>query len=278
VVGQISTANDNADFYRFVVGAGGEYRVALQAGMEYIYLRIYDTSGSEIWSRTAYWNGTAGRIDFVENVVLSSGTYYFAAAKYGSRSGFYSLSISPSTPATDTPSTDTPTTTTPPDGGQSGGAPQQPPAPPTVTVQFDVAGGQGSTTISVTAGSPIGTLPGATRPGYTFRGWYTAVGGGTRISAQTPISAATTFYAHWTAKKYTVKFAVNGGKKLASSKAKKKVVFDAKYGKLPTPKYKKAGYKFRGWYTAKVGGTKVKASSRVKITKTTTLYAQWKKR
>ena len=46
-------------------------------------------------------------------------------------------------------------------------------------------------------------------------------------------------------------------------------------GTLPTPISSRKDYTFAGWYTAKTGGTKVYSTT--KLTKSTTLYAQWKK-
>ena len=53
-------------------------------------------------------------------------------------------------------------------------------------------------------GAPVDSLPDASRPGYTFDGWYTAASGGTRVSAATKITATASnirepvkYYAHW---------------------------------------------------------------------------------
>lgn len=42
-----------------------------------------------------------------------------------------------------------------------------------------------------------GTLPTATRSGYTLDGWYTSASGGTKITSSTAVTASTTLYAHW---------------------------------------------------------------------------------
>ena len=148
-----------------------------------------------------------------------------------------------------------------------------------VPVTFNVNGGKKLTSSKASKmlvpGSAVGTLPTSTRTGYAFAGWYTAKSGGTKASSSTKISQAKTFYAHWAAKTYTVKFNTNGGKKLASAKASKKVVYASHYGSLPTPS--RSGHKFNGWYTAKSGGKHIISSSKVSITKTTTMYAHWKK-
>jgi uncharacterized repeat protein (TIGR02543 family) len=51
------------------------------------------------------------------------------------------------------------------------------------------------------------------------------------------------------------------------------VTYDAKFGTLPVPTRDK--YKFLGWYTKTSGGTKITASTKVKITKDTKYYAHW---
>ena len=71
-------------------------------------------------------------------------------------------------------------------------------------------------------------------------------------------------------KKVTVKFNPNGGK---VSKKSASFITGKKYGTLPKPTRK--GYTFKGWYTARKGGTLVNTKSTVK--KSLTLYARWKK-
>jgi uncharacterized repeat protein (TIGR02543 family) len=72
---------------------------------------------------------------------------------------------------------------------------------------------------------------------------------------------------------YKVKFNANKGKVKIKSK---KVRSGTKYGKLPTPKRK--GYKFKGWYTKKTGGSRIKANTKLKKLKNHTLYAHWKRK
>lgn len=73
------------------------------------------------------------------------------------------------------------------------------------TVTFNANGGTSSaSTVSVKSGSAIGTLPTATKEGYTFAGWYTAASGGTQVTASTIVTSNLTVYAHWTEKPKTV--------------------------------------------------------------------------
>lgn len=68
----------------------------------------------------------------------------------------------------------------------------------------------------------------------------------------------------------TVSFDALGGSVSPSSQ---KVFLSSAYGDLPTPT--RTGYTFLGWYTAKTGGTCVKAETTVTTASAHTLYAQW---
>ena len=56
---------------------------------------------------------------------------------------------------------------------------------------------------------------------------------------------------------------------------KMEVVHGSKYGELPVPE-REAGYEFLGWYTGKNTGTKVTATSDVRVRPSETLYARWR--
>ncbi len=142
----------------------------------------------------------------------------------------------------------------------------------TYTVSFDANGGIVSTASKdVTYNGTYGTLPTPTRTGYTFAGWYTAPSDGSKKESSTKVEITDkqTLYAHWTANTYTVNFVVD-----RSPYDSKKVAYDGKYV-LPTTNPTKAGYSFKGWFTAESGGTQITGNTQVKITSTQTLYAQW---
>ncbi|MDR1013535.1 MAG: InlB B-repeat-containing protein [Coriobacteriales bacterium] len=122
-------------------------------------------------------------------------------------------------------------------------------------------------------GAAIGKLSTPKRTGYIFKGWFTGKAKGTRVTAATKATRSVTLYAHWKAKSYTVKLNANGGKLGKSAISSTKRSYDAKFGRLATPK--RTGYKFDGWYTKRSGGTKVTAST--KATRAVTLYAHWKR-
>jgi len=143
----------------------------------------------------------------------------------------------------------------------------------TYTVAFDSQGGDSASDITVTFDSAYGVLPGITRAGHTFTGWYTEAGGeGAQIDADAIVSTASdhTLYAAWTANTYTVAFDPQGGS-LASDIT---VTFDSAYGALPEIAW--AGYTFAGWYTEAEGeGTQIDAGTIVSTAADHTLYAAW---
>lgn len=70
-----------------------------------------------------------------------------------------------------------------------------------IVATFNANGGACAiSTKAVKNGSLYGTLPNATRPGFTFNGWYDAETGGNRIQSSTVVTRTTshTLYAHWT--------------------------------------------------------------------------------
>ena len=66
------------------------------------------------------------------------------------------------------------------------------------TVTFDANGGSCETRYRVREpGQKLGDLPEAVKANATFLGWFTAVKGGTQITAETLVKANFTAYAHW---------------------------------------------------------------------------------
>ena len=66
------------------------------------------------------------------------------------------------------------------------------------TVTFDANGGVCSeTSRSVTQGNALGTLPGPSREGYIFLGWFDAASGGNEVWSGMTITSPITVYAHW---------------------------------------------------------------------------------
>ena len=115
------------------------------------------------------------------------------------------------------------------------------------TVTFDPNGGSVSpTSVLVGQGNAYGSnadIPTPTRTGHTFAGWYDAEGN--QLTADTVISADTTFTASWTPNTYTVTFYSNGGTGSMPSQS-------FTYGvaqKISKNLFTYEGYRFVGWAT-----------------------------
>ena len=125
-----------------------------------------------------------------------------------------------------------------------------------------------------------GTIPLATKEGYTFDGWYTAADGGTKVIdvdrtviasvsgwtdqnknwLRTSASTGTTanrLYAHYTTGSYTLTINPQGGTYGGTtSNSTKTMTYDSTTNNdigVPT----RSGYTFAGWYTAADGGTQL---------------------
>ena len=141
--------------------------------------------------------------------------------------------------------------------------------PETVTITFNPNGGTCATASkTVTTQSAYGTLPTPTRSGYTFNGWFTASGGGSRITADTVVVIGYDhqLYAQWAGEPLTITFDATGGTVTPASKV---VARGDYYGWLPVPT--RTGYAFAGWYTAADGGSMISGMP----TGDTTIYAHW---
>ena len=109
--------------------------------------------------------------------------------------------------------------------------------------------------------------------GRTFGGWWTEPEGGSRVTMDTVVTSNMVLYPHWANgviedTTYMVAFDANGGTVSLSNCVVEKGVA---IGELPTPTWD--GFKFLGWYTAKDGGTKV--SAKTKVLADVTYYAHW---
>ena len=70
-----------------------------------------------------------------------------------------------------------------------------------LNITFDAGKGTASAVTAQTGNNgKLTSLPTASRSGYRFNGWYTAVIGGDKITKDTVFDANTTVYAHWTKK------------------------------------------------------------------------------
>ena len=143
-------------------------------------------------------------------------------------------------------------------------------------ITFDPNGGAvADTTKTVYYGQLYGELPVPTRDNYTFDGWYTEKDAGTKITADTSVTALVnqTLYARWAPNKFMLTYNANGG---TVSPDSKELTFGDSYGTLPTPK--RDYYTFTGWYTAASGGTQVSANTTPTDADDVTIYAQWQQK
>lgn len=154
------------------------------------------------------------------------------------------------------------------------------PAPTVYTVTWNATtngGTCGTATTMVTSGNAVGSLPEATKDGFSFDGWYTAPSGGTKISSSTTITGNVTYYAQFTSTPvttyYTIIWDANGGTcGTASTSVESGNAISTAIDPLPTAT--KAGdYSFDGWYTAVSGGTKITTST--VINANVTYYAHY---
>ena len=99
------------------------------------------------------------------------------------------------------------------------------------TVSFNGNGAANPSSRTVYKNSAIGTLPILSRPGYRFKGWYTAASGGSQVSESTIVTGNVTYYAQWTPINYTVTFSGNGG---STSQSSRTVGYGSGVGTLPS--------------------------------------------
>ena len=120
------------------------------------------------------------------------------------------------------------------------------------------------------------------KTGYKFAGWNTkADGTGTAYTDRQEVlnlrseqNAEFPLFAQWEINSYVLTMNPNGGKfsSGSTSNQQKTLNYNAEYGTLPT--VTRDGYTFNGWYTAKTGGDKVSANTKMGAGNTT-IYAQW---
>ena len=148
------------------------------------------------------------------------------------------------------------------------------------TVTFDSGGGTPQSNQIIEAGQfATKPIPDPVKENFTFEGWKL---NGNDFNFATPINSDITLVAGWKENEeekpdeqkpdeitYTVTFNSNGGSAVASQTIKDGE--NVKRPKNPT----RSGYTFKGWYTSLNGSKTFNFST--KITKNTTIYAQWTK-
>ena len=141
------------------------------------------------------------------------------------------------------------------------------------TVSFDSNGGSAVTAQSIEAGQKATKPADPTKDGYDFKGWTL---NGSAYDFNTAVNGNITLVATWEQQQvvpttYTVSFNANGG---SVTPASAETNAEGKLATLPTPT--RSGYRFNGWYTAKIGGTAI--TNNTVFTADTTVYAHWTKK
>ena len=143
----------------------------------------------------------------------------------------------------------------------------------TYNITYNLNGGTGATNTTYNVTTATITLPTPTRTGYTFSGWYFESDfSGTKQTQITKGSTGNkTYYAKWTANKYTITWNANGG---TVTSATSTYTYDGAIVEMPLPT--RDGYTFNGWYTAASGGTQINNVGKDnKPTSNVTYYAHW---
>lgn len=133
-------------------------------------------------------------------------------------------------------------------------------------VLIDAQNGNPVVWLSYEKGTKLGQLPGVTRDGYTFTGWFTAASGGQAVNADTVVNGDMTIYAQWTEKdpqSYSLTLdpnADNGqinGASGVQTLSTKLVDGHTSLNNLSQYQMTRQGYSFAGWFDAPEGGEMV---------------------
>ena len=147
-----------------------------------------------------------------------------------------------------------------------------------VEVTFDPQGGTllGADRSTVVVGEPYGTLPEASREGYTLEGWRSGASSESPlVTAETRVTIreAHTLYAGWRPRQYLVSFDTAGG----SPCEPRSVTFGEPYGVSgPLCNTLRTGFGLVGWYLGEgADGRLVEPETRVALAMNHVLTARW---
>lgn len=147
------------------------------------------------------------------------------------------------------------------------------------TITYETNGGDAiASVVAMVLPDP---LPTAKRTHYTFEGWYTDTECTTAAVAGAALNADITLYAKWSPKVYLTTLHPNEGILLDTNGVQQdsiiiEYVYDSTAEDIPVSNYylsiTREGYKFKGWYNAKDGGSK-----RINVSKVNNqnFWAQW---
>lgn len=89
--GQIAI-NDEKDFYKFTVSSSTSIIVKVNSSIEWLYVKLFDSSGTQIWSSSPWRSSTTNIISYTNITALEKGTYYIAIQQ-GGNSGNYTIGL-----------------------------------------------------------------------------------------------------------------------------------------------------------------------------------------
>ena len=145
---------------------------------------------------------------------------------------------------------------------------------PNYEVKLNTVGGiADKTSVDVTLGTPMTSLPVPEKEGYTFVGWFDAEEGGNQITSSTVFNSLSSkeIYAHWEKNKYSVTFNSNGGNN--SPQNLSNVLYDTSIT-IESTIPQKSGLVFKGWSLINEDtGEYLYPGQTLNIEKDTTLYA-----
>lgn len=138
------------------------------------------------------------------------------------------------------------------------------------TITFDVDGGDPVASQTRTSGQTFGTLPTATKPGFTFSGWYLDQGKTQAVVTSAVVSGNVTLYAKWVAvtETFTVTFDPGLGDALPGSREV------ASGATVLAPNADYPDHELIGWYKESTFVTKWDFDVDT-VTSDMTLYAKW---
>ncbi|MDR2739829.1 MAG: InlB B-repeat-containing protein, partial [Treponema sp.] len=146
------------------------------------------------------------------------------------------------------------------------------PPPQQYTITFDSHGGSAMAAVTAEAEAAVSKPADPSRPGYTFRGWFSEETGGTLYSWPYTLNANVTMHAQWRAEgepppqQYTVTFETHGGSAVAAITASAGTT-------VSEPAVNRSDYTFRGWFSAETGGTPY--SWPYTLNANVTMHVQW---
>jgi len=101
----------------------------------------------------------------------------------------------------------------------------------------------GGTSVTTGTNGKLSSMPtDPARNGYTFNGWYTSTGGGTKITTDYTFTSSVTIYAQWTVIPYSITYTLDGG-----AATNNPATYNAETLPITLNNPTRGGYTFDGW-------------------------------